>query len=390
MTIRNRISLDDLLLLGPGPSTVDPKVLNAFLTPVLGHLDPLFLSIMHGVQTKLRRLFKTENKFTFPISGTGTAGMESCLVNVVEPHDKVLVGVNGYFGERLVDIAQRCKAEVISHDVEWGEPLHGFVDRIKTEKPSVVAFVHAETSTGVLQDPEGICRAAHNAGSLVIMDCVTSLGGIDVRIDEWGVDAAYSGTQKCIGAPPGLAPVTFSDRAIAKVMARKEPVPSFYLDVSLLAKYWDGGRAYHHTAPISMVYALDKALDLIEEEGLENRFQRHQLNHEALMAGLDALGLELASDPSSRLPVLNPIKVPDNIRESFVRDGLLIHKNIEVGAGLGIFKGKVWRVGLMGHSSSQENVIRFLAALGDELDAALPLDNPEIGAQAAREFYNAG
>jgi len=356
------------LLLGPGPSNVSQRVLDAMRAPMLGHLDPEFLKIQDGIQEMLRGVFRSSGPIVLPVSGTGTAGMECAFANLIEPGDRALVAAAGYFGARMCEVATRCGAVVTKVEAPWGEivPPARVIDAIKVTKPKVVAVVHAETSTGVLQPVEEIAKAAKDAGALVILDCVTSLGGLPVEIDAWGIDFAYSGSQKCLGAPPGLAPIAVSDRALETIKNRKTPVESFYLDVTLLSQYWDGPRGYHHTAPILLDFALYEALRALEEEGLPARFARHVANHELLVAGLTKLGLELASQEGHRLPMLNAIRVPDGVDEAAVRKKLL-DRGIEIGAGLGPLKGKIWRVGLMGESSRKENVETFLAAFAEAL-----------------------
>jgi alanine-glyoxylate transaminase/serine-glyoxylate transaminase/serine-pyruvate transaminase len=353
-------------LLGPGPSNVPPSVIKAMQRPQLGHLDPAYLGIMDEIQAMLRAVFITENEITFPVSGTGSAGMEFCLVNLIEPGDEVIIGVNGYFGGRLADIATRCGAKVTTVESDWGDIIRPeqIANALETVSPKLVAIVHAETSTGVLTPVEEISRLAHEAGALIVLDTVTSLGGCPVRIDDWQIDAAYSASQKCLGSACGVAPVTLSPRAMETVAKRKTPVQSFYLDVTLLQKYWAGSpRAYHHTAPILMNYALHEALRLVLEEGLEARWARHEANHRALAEGLAEQGLELAAPEAIRLWQLNPVRVPEGVDEAAVRLALLNDHNLEVGPGLGPLKGKVWRVGLMGHSSQPENVRAFLSAM---------------------------
>ena len=354
------------ILLGPGPSDVDPRVLMAMSAPLLGHLDPEFLRLMDEIQHSLRSVFQTQNRLTIPISGTGSAGMEAAFVNLVEPGDSVLVCVNGVFGERMSDIVERCGGKLIRIDVPWGtsfEPqqLH---ENIRKHRPTILAVVHAETSTGVLTSLpviHGVLRDFPE--TLFLADCVTSLGGIPVGIDEYHVDMAYSGTQKCLSCPPGLSPLTVSPRAIDKLRKRKSKVQSWYLDLSLVEKYWGEDRTYHHTAPISMNYALREALRLVEEEGLENRWNRHHRNHRALAAGIEAMGLEMLVLPQERLWSLNTIKVPAGISDPRVRSRLLEEFGIEIGGGLGPLKGQIWRVGLMGSSSTLNNVTLFLCAL---------------------------
>lgn len=370
------------VLMGPGPSDVPDRVLRAMATPLLGHLDPAFLSIMDRVQGMLRRVFGTANRMTLPISGTGSAGMETCLVNLLEPGDAAVVGVAGVFGGRMAEVARRCGAQVVTVETAWGTvvPEIEMVEAIRRERPKVVAIVHAETSTGVLQPVETIFAAAREVGALTVLDCVTSLGGLPVEVDAWGVDAAYSGTQKCLSAPPGLAPVTVSDRALEVVRARMTKVASWYLDLTLLGGYWGGERAYHHTAPITMNYALYEALRMVEEEGLPERHARHARVHRALAAGLRALGLSFASQEGHRLPMLNAVSVPDGVDDAAVRKTLLERHGIEIGAGLGPLEGKIWRVGLMGASATVNHVALFLAAF----ERALAEHGHDGGSGAAR------
>jgi alanine-glyoxylate transaminase/serine-glyoxylate transaminase/serine-pyruvate transaminase len=360
------------LLLGPGPSDVHPRVLRAMSAPLLGHLDPAFVAMMEDVKTLLRMVYATGNALTLPISGTGSAGMETCLVNLLEPGDEIVIGVNGVFGTRMAEVATRAGATVVRVEAPWGRVVRA--EQIEaalrtTKQPKVVALVHAETSTGAWQPLEDAIALAHAHGALFVADCVTSLGGVPVEIDGWGVDAAYSGTQKCLSCPPGLSPVTFGAAALAVLGKRRTPVQSWYLDLSLLAQYWGEERVYHHTAPISMNYALREALRLVDEEGLPARFARHRLHHEALAAGLAALGLELAAEEGHRLPMLNAVTVPDGVDEAAVRSYLLREHGIEIGGGLGPMKGKVWRIGLMGESSRRASVLAVLSALEQALRA---------------------
>jgi alanine-glyoxylate transaminase/serine-glyoxylate transaminase/serine-pyruvate transaminase len=332
---------------------------------MLGHLDPVFLGVLDGVQSGLRRLFGTQNRMTLPLSGTGSAGMEACLVNLIEPGDPVVIGVAGVFGERMCEVARRAGARVTRVDTEPGTILEdgAMAEAIARARPAVVAFVHAETSTGVAQPVAAIARAARDAGALVVLDCVTSLGGLPVELDAWGIDAAYSGTQKCLSCPPGLSPITMGQRALDAMARRKTKVQSWYLDLALLAQYWGSERVYHHTAPISMNYALHEALRLVLEEGLEHRWLRHQENHLALKAGLKELGLGIASQEGHQLWQLNAVTVPEGADEAGVRKRLLTDFNIEIGAGLGPMKGKIWRIGLMGAGSKRANVELVLSAL---------------------------
>ncbi len=353
------------LLMGPGPSNAAPEVLAAMSQPVVGHLDPVFVKMMEELKTMLRAVFLTSNEMTFPVSGTGSAGMEFCFVNLVEPGDEVIIGVNGVFGTRMAEVAERCGARVTRVESAWGNIITAqqIAEALRTvPKPKLVAIVHAETSTGALTPVEEISKLAHAAGALLLLDAVTSLAGCPVRIDEWNVDAVYSGTQKCLSCPPGLSPVSLNARALEVARSRRIKVQSWYLDVNLLASYWGEARVYHHTAPISMNYALHAALRLVLEEGLENRWRRHKQNHLALKSALGAIGLELASQEGHQLWQLNAVRVPQGVDEADVRKRLLNDFNIEVGAGLGPLKGKIWRVGLMGETSSRENVRIFLSA----------------------------
>ena len=351
--------------MGPGPSEVAPSVLKALSAPLLGHLDPVFVKMMDEIKTMLREVFLTKNEMTFPVSGTGSAGMEFCCVNLIEPGDEVVIGVNGVFGGRMAEVASRCGANVTKVEAPWGriiEPQQ-IADALKGKRPKLVGVVHAETSTGALTPVEDISRLAHDAGALFLLDTVTSLAGCPVRLDDWQVDAVYSGTQKCLSCPPGLSPVSLSPRAMEIATTRKTKVQSWYLDVNLLASYWGEQRAYHHTAPISMNYGLHEALRLVLIEGLENRWRRHEQNHLALREGLKALGLSLASQEGHQLWQLNAVTVPPGADEAGVRQRLLTDFGIEIGAGLGPMKGKIWRIGLMGETSTPANVKRVLDAL---------------------------
>ena len=360
------------VLLGPGPSDVHPRVLAALAAPLVGHLDPVFVAMMEEVKSLLRFVFATENALTIPISGTGSAGMEACVVNLVEPGDEVVVGVNGVFGTRLAEVATRAGATVTRVEAPWGRVVRA--EQVEAalrncRQPKLVALIHAETSTGAWQPLEDAARLAHDHDALFLADCVTSLGGAPVEIDRWGIDAAYSGTQKCLSCPPGLSPITFGPRAVEALRRRKTPVQSWYLDLTLLERYWGEERVYHHTAPISMNYALREALRLVAEEGLAARFARHRANHEALAAGLASLGLAFASEEGHRLPMLNAVTVPDGMDEARVRRRLLDAHGIEIGGGLGPMKGRVWRIGLMGESSCRAHVLLLLSALEDALRA---------------------
>jgi alanine-glyoxylate transaminase/serine-glyoxylate transaminase/serine-pyruvate transaminase len=331
----------------------------------IGHLDPEFLGVMDRTMDLLRGVFQTRNSLTFAVSGTGSAGMEAAFVNLLEAGDRVVVGVNGVFGERMCEVAGRCGAEVRRVEVEWGRPLD--VDEIaraaRETRPRILAFVHAETSTGVLQPVEPLAAIAREHGALLLMDCVTSLGGVEVKVDDWGVDVAYSGTQKCLSCPPGLAPITFGERALARFDARTRPVQSWYLDIGMIRRYWSGERFYHHTAPINAIYGLNEALQIVMEEGLEARFARHRRNAVALQAGLDAMGLRLFAAEGFRLPSLTTVCVPEACDEAAVRSALLREFDLEIGGGLGPVKGKVWRIGLMGESSNPRSVLYVLSCL---------------------------
>jgi alanine-glyoxylate transaminase/serine-glyoxylate transaminase/serine-pyruvate transaminase len=375
------------LLLGPGPSPVDDRVLAAMAEPLLGHLDPLFLRCMDDVQNLLRYVFETENRVTIPISATGSAGMEAALVNVIERGDDVVVCINGVFGQRMRDIVERAGGNAIVVEAEWGHTIdpNKIEAALKSCRPRALALVHAETSTGVLQDLSGLSELAHRHNALLIVDAVTSLGGHPVSVDRNGIDICYSGTQKCLGAPPGLAPITFNERAIELIRARRSKVQSWYLDITLVEHYWGDDRTYHHTAPISMNYALREALRLIQEEGLEARWRRHELNHRALVAGVEAMGLRMAVAEGQRLWSLNAISVPEGVDDARVRARLL-EENIEIGGGLGPMKGRIWRVGLMGSGSTRENVGIVLAALHRALKAEGFECDP--GIEAAESTYN--
>ncbi len=382
------------LLLGPGPSIVHPRVLQALATPLVGHLDPIFLKVMTDIQVLLRRVFSTTNHFTIAVSGTGSAGMEAAVVNIVEPGDTVIVGINGVFGTRLATIVERCGGKAIRVDVPWGHVIEPDAVAAWLQRSSpvkAVALVHAETSTGAWQplEPIGALCREHNA--LLIVDAVTSLGGIPVEVDRWGIDVCYSATQKCLSCPPGLAPFTFSERALSVMRTRRSPCQSWYLDLSLIADYWaEQTRAYHHTAPISMLYALREALRLIEEEGLPARFARHQLNSRALLAGLMALGLDPLSPPGRQLPTLICVAIPGHIDEAAVRSQLLDRFGIEIGGGLGPLKGKVWRIGLMGESSTEANVLTLLNALEEIGMRSDWVSTPGAALQAATQIYSGG
>ena len=355
------------VLLGPGPSEANARVLKAMTTPMLGYLDSKFVEVMDDTVALLRQVFGTENRLTLPVSGTGTAGMEAALANVVEPGDGVVVGINGYFGERIADIAARCGGVVTTVAAEWGTHISGekIADAVaKTSAPKLVALVHGETSTGILQPLTDAIEIAHSRGALFLADCVTSLGGQPVDMDARGIDIAYSCTQKCLAGPPGLSPISFSERAVDVIRNRKTPIQSFYLDMTLLENYWHGEkRSYHHTVSMSLIYALREALRVVLEEGLSARYERHELNARALLAGAKAIGLQPAAEQGYRAPMLTTLRIPDGIDDATVRKRLIADYGIEIGAGLGIFAGKAWRIGLMGESASERNVMLVLNAL---------------------------
>lgn len=355
---------------GPGPSPVPESVLRALATPCIGHMDPEFMRIMNEVREMLQQVFRTENEMTLACSGTGSAGAEMLMDNLVEPGDVCLIGVNGVFGGRLAEKARRAGGVVHTMDAPWGHVFDqdAIVEKVNELKPTVVAFVHAETSTGAHQPFDRLASCVHQQGGLLVMDCVTSLSGLPVEIDKWEIDAAYSGTQKCLSCPPGLSPVTLSERAMHKAKNRKSPVNSWYLDLGLVGNYWSGSRAYHHTAPVNMNYALHEALCLVLEEGLENRFARHQRVHEQLKKGLLEQGFTYASDPEHSLPMLNLVNIPEGIEnEAAMRRHLLDEFNLEIGGGLGKLAGKCWRVGLMGHGAHEANVDDILHAFSQTL-----------------------
>lgn len=363
------------VLMGPGPSEIHPRVLQAIGKGTVGHLDPYYLQIMNDMQRMLRDLFRTKNEMTFAVSATGSAGMEATVVNLIEPGDPMIVCVNGVFGNRMADVAGRAGANVTVVKRPWGEVFScdDLKDVLAKQRPKVVGIVLAETSTGAWQPIEEISRLVHDAGAMLLVDAVTGLGGVPVEVDGWEIDAIYSGSQKCLSCPPGLAPVSFNARALDVIKSRKTKVQSWYLDVNMLANYWGSDRVYHHTAPINMTYALYEALRLIHEEGLENCWARHRRNHLALKAGLAAIGIGLAAAEGHQLPMLNAVKIPAGVDDAAIRKGLLERFGIEIGAGLGDFKGKVWRIGLMGHGSRPNNVFLFLSALEQllaEQDAA--------------------
>jgi len=379
-------------LMGPGPLDIHPRVYQALTTPLIGHMDPAYFKTLDQVAEGLRLVFQTQNKVTHATPGTGTSGMEACVANLMEPADPVLVCVHGYFGDRVRLMAERQEADITVIEGEWGRPTdpQQVEEALKAKAYKVITVVHAETSTGVLQPMDDIVRLAKENGVMILLDTVTSLGGVELKADEWGLDAAYSCSQKCIGAPPGLAPVTFSDRAVEAAKSRKHPIRSWYLDITLLEKYWGSApRAYHHTSSSTLNYALLEALLLIEEEGLQNRFERHLTNHQALVAGVEAMGLEMLVKPEHRLPTLNTIRVPEGVDEAGVRGYLLEKFNLEIGSGLGALAGQVWRVGLMGDSSSAENVLFFLSAISRALAVQGCKTDLPAGLEASMSRLNA-
>ncbi len=360
------------VLMGPGPSDVSPRVLEAMSRPTIGHLDPVFVSMMDEMKVLLKYAFQTENELTMPVSAPGSAGMETCFVNLVEPGDKVIVCQNGVFGGRMKENVERCGGVAVMVQDDWGRAVdpQKLQDALKANPDTkVVAFVHAETSTGALSDAKTLVEIAHQHGCLAIVDAVTSLGGSPLKVDEWNIDAIYSGTQKCLSCTPGLSPVSFSAQALEKVKNRKTKVQSWFMDLNLVMAYWGGAtkRAYHHTAPINALYGLHESLVILQEEGLQNSWSRHQKNHLSLRAGLEAMGLKFVVPEAERLPQLNAISVPEGVDEAAVRAILLSDYSLEIGAGLGAMAGKVWRIGLMGHASNPRNVLLCLSALDDVL-----------------------
>ena len=355
-------------LMGPGPSDVHPRILNAMARTTIGHLDPSFIGMMDEIKEMLQYAFMTENALTMPISAPGSAGMEACFVNLVEPGDKVIVCINGVFGSRMKENVTRIGGQAIIVEDDWGKPVSPEkLEQALTENPDtkIVAFVHAETSTGALSDAKLLCKIANKHNCLTIVDAVTSLAGSELRVDDWGIDAIYSGSQKCLSAMPGLSPVSFSEKAIHKISNRKTPVTSWFLDLNLVMGYWGKGakRAYHHTAPVNTLYGLHESLVMLCEEGLENSWKRHQQNHQLLRDGLSELGINYLVEESSRLPQLNSVFIPEGVNDAEVRNTLLNDYNMEIGAGLGSLAGKIWRIGLMGYTSRKENIELCLSAL---------------------------
>jgi alanine-glyoxylate transaminase/serine-glyoxylate transaminase/serine-pyruvate transaminase len=378
--------------MGPGPSDVNPRILEAMSRPTIGHLDPAFVAMMDETKELLRYAFQTDHELTMPVSAPGSAGMEACFVNLVEPGDKVIVCQNGVFGGRMKENVERCGGTAVMVEDEWGKAVDpGKVEDALKANPDarVLAFVHAETSTGAISDAETLAKLAHAHDCLVIADTVTSLGGSPLRVSEWNLDAVYSGSQKCLSCTPGLSPVTFSDRAVEVVKNRKSKVQSWFLDLNLVLGYWGGGgkRAYHHTAPVNTLYGLHEALVVLEEEGIENSWQRHQSNHLALRAGIEAMGLSFVVDEAERLPQLNSVSVPDGVDDAAVRSRLLNDYSLEIGAGLGPMAGKIWRIGLMGFASNSRNVLNCLGALDAVLsDMGAPVKSGVAVAAATKAF----
>jgi alanine-glyoxylate transaminase / serine-glyoxylate transaminase / serine-pyruvate transaminase len=365
MSIPGQLNPPTRLLLGPGPSDVHPRVLTAMATPLLGHLDPYFLEIMSETQELLRGAYQTKNPLTFPISATGMAGMEACVVNLIEPQDKMLICNKGFFGNRMIDVAGRAGAEVTVLEQAWGQvfDLNRIRESLQKVRPKVLGIVHAETSTGARQPLEELGKLCHEFDTLLLVDAVTSLGCIPVKVDDWQIDAIYSCSQKGLSCPPGLSPISFSARAEEAMSKRKTKVQSWYLDMTMIRQYWGTDRAYHHTAPITMIYALREGLRLVHEEGLDKRFERHERNHKMLKAGLNAIGLTYTAQEGYQLPQLNAVRIPQGVDDLAVRKRLLNDFNIEIGGGLGEFKGKAWRIGLMGYNSKPNAVMTVLAAL---------------------------
>lgn len=380
-------------LMGPGPSDVSPRVLQAMARPTLGHLDPLFVEMMDQVKTMLQYAFQTNNELTMPISAPGSAGMEACFVNLVEPGDKVIVCQNGVFGGRMKENVERCGATAIMVTDDWSKPvdINKVAEALKAHPDTkIVAFVFAETSTGVRSDAQALVKLAQDHGCLVIVDAVTALGGIELKVDAWNIDAIYSGTQKCLSCVPGLSPVSFSPRAVDVIRNRKTKVQSWFLDMNLIMGYWGGGtkRAYHHTAPVNTLYALHESLVMLQDEGLEQAWARHFYHHSALKAGLEAMGIQLVVEEQYRLPQLNLISIPEGVDEAAVRARLLSDYNLEIGSGLGALAGKVWRIGLMGYAANQTNVLHCLGALDAVLsDMKAPIERG-VAVSAAQAIYS--
>ncbi len=377
--------------MGPGPSDVHPRILEALSRPTIGHLDPAFVAMMEQTKELLQYAFQTNNALTMPVSGPGSAGMETCFVNLVEPEDKVIVCRNGVFGGRMKENVERCGAHPIMVEDQWGQPVdpNKLEDALKAHPDAaLVAFVHAETSTGAQSDAQTLVELAHRHDCLTIVDTVTSLGGTPVKVDEWQIDAVYSGTQKCLSCTPGLSPISFSEAAVDRMRKRKHRVQSWFMDLNLVMGYWGGGakRAYHHTAPVNALYGLHEALTILREEGLEQAWSRHHRHHLALRAGLEAMGIPFVVSEQARLPQLNAVAIPEGIDDGEVRQRMLHEFGLEIGAGLGDLAGKIWRIGLMGHSSRAENVLLCIAALEAILsDMKAPIET----GTALREVHKA-
>ena len=378
------------MLMGPGPSDVNPRILEALARPTIGHMDPAFAAMMDELKSLLQATFMTENELTLPVSAPGSAGMETVFANLLERGDKAIVCVNGVFGGRMVENVQRCGAVAITIDQEWGKPVDpaAVEESLKAHPDAkLLAFVHAETSTGVLSDAKTLCALADRYGCLSVVDAVTSLAGSELRVDDWGIDAIYSGTQKCLSCVPGIAPVSFSARAANVITQRRTPVQSWFLDLNLVMAYWGGSakRAYHHTAPVNSLYALHEALLILQEEGLAQSWVRHARNHRALVAGIEALGLSFVVAPEHRLPQLNLVRFGSEVDDAAVRSALLNDHGLEIGSGLGAFAGKVWRIGLMGFASSERHVVACLSALGSVLQSHGLSVEPDSAVEAARQ-----
>ena len=386
----NELNPPERLLLGPGPSNVNPRVLKALSSPLVGYMDPFYLKVMDETKELLKYVFKTKNEFTFPVPGTGMAGMEASLCNVVEFGDEVIVCVNGFFGERINELVLRIGGKPIRIEAGWGKIItkESVEEALRKSNAKAIAIVHGETSTGIQQPIKELSKLAKTYDSLIIVDAVTSLTGCELNIDAWGIDVCYSGTQKCLNCPPGLAPITLSDRAINIIQNRKTKIQSFYLDLQLISKYWSDARVYHHTGPISMTYALREALRIIHEEGIENRLARHTRNSQAFIKGIEAMGLEMHAQEGYRLPSLNTVVIPKNVTDVNIRRMLFECFNIEIGGGLGLLKGKIWRVGLMGRNSTEKNVILLLEALERTLRKEGYQNKSSSGVGAAIDFYD--
>ncbi|MDQ1279796.1 MAG: alanine-glyoxylate transaminase / serine-glyoxylate transaminase / serine-pyruvate transaminase [Thermoproteota archaeon] len=378
------------ILLGPGPSNVSARVMKALSSPIVGYMDPYFFDIMNQTQILLRNTFKTKNALTLPLSGTGSAGMEAAFSNTIEAGDEVVVGVNGYFGERMCEVITHLGGTPVRVVEEWGRIISedAIEGALKNSKAKIIAIVHGETSTGIEQPIKEIAALTKKYDAILIVDAVTSLSGCELDVDGWGIDVCYSGSQKCINCPPGLAPITVNERALNTILNRKTKVPNFYLDLSLISKYWSETRVYHHTPPASMIYAIREALRVVQEEGLENRWERHRRNSQAFIAGIEAMGLKMHAQMDHRLPSLNTVVIPDGVSDASLRRRLLNDFDIEIGGGLGALRGKIWRIGLMGINSTEKNVIMMLETLERTLNKEGFHTNFGEGVKAATEFYN--